>query len=458
MTAKSKIHQFINRIVSIGVDKSKGIIKYDSDNLLPQKIIRQIGESGTATACIDKLNQYVFADGLVDQELGKQKVNDKQTFNQLISESVPYSTLFQAVAYHIQRFPNGKVAKMTSIPFEKIRATIEGNYIYNPTYGYDVKFDISKDVEYPKFRGPEISQIELKGHIQKYGVSVGEILYFFKKKPGQYVYPIPSFYSAISDIDADAENSKYELETTNNSFLSSGILNILGDFDDITKNERGLTEWDEYNEEISKFTGETKNASGETGRQKLLVLNAPTKELAPVYQPLSNDTIFTAIELSTKRVARKVARAFGVPDFLVGLGESVGFSTNIISDQITLFNNSIKITQEINMEPFRMCFPEFEFELTQNYPIKFIPTEVFAQLTPAEIRAIGGYTTEETKTDNSPSLAQKLGVGSTTSLVEIIKDPLLTSDQKLNTLIVLFNIPEENAKKLVGNVIPAVNN
>ena len=67
--------------------------------------------------------------------------------------------------------------------------------------------------------------------------------------------------------------------------------------------------------------------------------------------------------------------------------------------------------------------------------------------------------TEENKTQSTISLAQTLGVGSTTSLVEVIKDPLLTEDQKVNTLVILFNIPEEKSKKLVSkNVIQPTNN
>ena len=57
MSVKAKIYTFFNRIVTITENKAKGIINYDSDNLLPQRIARQVAESGTATACIEILNQ-----------------------------------------------------------------------------------------------------------------------------------------------------------------------------------------------------------------------------------------------------------------------------------------------------------------------------------------------------------------------------------------------------------------
>jgi hypothetical protein len=106
---------------------------------------------------------------------------------------------------------------------------------------------------------------------------------------------------------------------------------------------------------------------------------------------LSNEGILNAIENSTKRVAEKVARAFGVPPFLVGLGGNVGFSTNIIADNIELFNNRVRVLQELITDAFEQCFPQFDFELTQLKPIKYIDSEILKDLTIDERRQIAGY-------------------------------------------------------------------
>lgn len=462
MSKKSKIFHFFNRIVTFVDDKSKGIIKYDTDNLFPQKLIRQIGESGTATSCVEVISQYIYADGLVDEVLGKEIANEKQTYNQLISELSNSVSILPVVCLHIQRDGQGKIISKKAIPFDKIRVAEDGNYIYNPTYSLDDKFDASKDVKYCKFQGEKVDSKQLKEIISfknKNGKSVGEILYHFKKKPGQTTYPIPSCWSGISDIDADGENSKFELEAVNNSFLPSGFLTFVGSFDDKTEDEHGKTEWDYIDDTCSNFTGNSKDNKGETKRNSLAVFTAPTKEELPVYQPASTDGVFDAIELSSKRVAEKIARLFGVPPFLIGLGGSVGFSTNIISDNITLFNNRIKQPQNLITEALTMCDSTRDFTLTQLNPVKYIAPEIYAKLTDAELRDLAGYKTDETKSNSTVSLAQTLGVGSTQSLVEIIKDALLTPDQKINTLIVLFNLSEENAKKLVtANVIPSINN
>jgi hypothetical protein len=397
-TFRAKVYSFFNRIVTITENKSKGIINYDTDNLLPQNLIRKIGESGTATSCIEILNQYVYAEGLVDDKIAEEKANDNQTFNQLISEATPYTSLFQGVAWHIQRDGTGTPISVKSIPFENIRVADNGNYIYNPTYSLDSKYDSLKDVEYPKFKGAKITPEELKAilsYTNKEDKPVGEILYYFNRKPGQYYYPIPSYYANISDIEADAELSKFELESVNNAFLPGGFLTIVGDIDDKTEDENGMTEMDYYDDMCESFTGNSKDNKGETGRNKLMLLFAKTKEEIPVYQSVNTGEVFNAVEQSTPRVAKKVARAFGVPDFLVNLGGSVGFASNIISDNIILLNNRVKPIQNLITHSLHMIFPDRDFTLTQNNPIKYIEPAILSTLTEDELRALIGYKPKE---------------------------------------------------------------
>jgi len=445
--SKAKSLTYKNRVVKIVEDNSSDIIKYGADNAFPQKLIKQLDESGTATSCIDILTQYIYANGLVNEELGNTMINETQTFNELISELSTYVSPFQAVPLYVMRGLDGKVASVKVLPFEQIRKTKQGTYILNPTFGDKHKKE--KDKEFPAFYGSIITPQEVREHILEWGEDVGEILYFFRKKPLKNIYPIPTYFSAIEDINTDTELSKYELETVINSFLASGILNIVGNYDNTTKDEHGRTEQDYMDDALESFTGNKKDADGASGRQKLLILQAKTKEELAVFQPLSNEGVLNASDLATKRIAEKVSRAFGVPPFLIGLGGNVGFATNIIADNIMLFNNRVLVLQELITDALELCFTQFNFKLTQLNPIKYIPSEVYAKLTDAEIRAIGGYETEENKATSNITLAQTLGVGGTQSLVGILQDSILTPDQKVNTLVILFGLSQEQAEKLV---------
>jgi hypothetical protein len=455
---KPRTLTYKNRIVKITKDNNTDLIKYGANNDFPQKLIQQLDESGTATACIDVLSQYIYADGLVNEQLGDFKINEKQTFNELISEITSYVAPFQSVSLYVMRGLDGKVKELKLVPFEQIRKTDRGTFIVNNTFGTD-KYKKEKNKEFPAFYGSEISPDELREHMMEWGENTGEILYYFRKKPMKNYYPIPTFYSAIEDINTDTENSKYELESVTNSFLPSGILNIVGNYDNTQEDENGMTQQDYLDSTLEQFTGNVKDETGASGRQKLLILQAKTKEELAVYQPLSNEGILNAIENSTRRVAEKVARAFGVPPFLIGLGGNVGFSTNIIADNIELFNNRIKLLQEIITDALEQCFPQLDFTLTQLNPIKYIAPEVYAKLTDSEIREIGGYQTDETKQTSTITLAQTLGVGGTQSLVGILQDTILTPEQKVNTLVILFGLSDEQATKLVkGNGIQTTNN
>lgn len=387
---KPRTLTYKNRVVKIYKDNNTDLIKYGADNSFPQKLIQQLDESGTATACIDVLTQYIYADGLVNEQLGEFKINEKQTFNELISEITSYVAPFQAVSLYVMRGLDGKVKELKIVPFEQIRKTDRGTFIINNTFGTN-KYKKEKDKEFPAFYGAEITPDELREHVMEWGENTGEILYYFRKKPMKNYYPIPTFFSAIEDINTDAENSKYELESVTNSFLPSGILNIVGNYDNTQEDENGMTQQDYLDATLEQFTGNVKDETGASGRQKLLILQAKTKEELAVYQPLSNEGILNAIENSTKRVADKVARAFGVPPFLIGLGGNVGFSTNIIADNIELFNNRVKVLQSLISDALHQCFPQLDFQLTQLKPIKFIDKEILKDLTVDERRAIAGY-------------------------------------------------------------------
>lgn len=388
--AKPASFGFSNRVVKIVDDKSRNIIKYDIDNKFPQNLINQINESGTATSCVERLDQFIFADGFVDENVAKLKANSTQTFNEIASEQSNYSAIAQCTVWYVIRNINGEVASTKVIPWENVRKTLDGNYVVNETYSCK-KYDPLKDVVYPAYRGTKITPLEVKEHVKTWGHDKGEIYYYFKKKPMRRDYPIASHWSGISDIDADAENSKFELESVNNSFLPSGIFTTVGEIDDENKDDRGKTEMDYHLEALEQFTGTAKDQQGETGRQKLLVLNAATKEQVGVYQSIGNHEVFNAIENSTPRVAAKVARLFNVPPFLIGLDMTTGLSTNFISDSIALFNNCIAGNKKLITEPLKNMFPNLNFDLTVYNPIKYIMPEVLAKLTDDELRALEGY-------------------------------------------------------------------
>jgi hypothetical protein len=93
-----------------------------------------------------------------------------------------------------------------------------------------------------------------------------------------------------------------------------------------------------------------------------------------------------------------------------------------------------------------------DFEIT---PIKYestneaIDESLFPDLTSNERRALIGFEEITSKGDNQV-LAQVLGVGGTQALVSVVTDTLLMPEQKIQLLIKLFSLSEEDARMIIG--------
>lgn len=393
---KSKVYNFMNLFVPQTIEnRSANSLNYDSDNLFPNNLIKHLAESGTSTSCINKVTQFIEADGFSDDATSDMKVNQNETADQLLSLIASSVATFQAFALYITRTPDGKIAEVNYTEFENLRKTIDGNLIYNKNFG-NQNFKKSENKIYPSFRKSELTMQELSDQVKTFG-SMGEVFYVYRKRVGQSIYPIPSYYSGIEDIKTDAELSKFEYETAVNSFITSALLTIIGDVDNTTKDEKGKTDQDYLDATLKEFTGAVKDKKGMSGRNKLTVLSARTKEEVPVLQSFDSKSIMDAASGATDRVSRKVARLFEVPPFLIGLESATGFNTKILVDQIELFNKTINSWQRMITSTFETLYPSMNWDISTFNPLSYIPSEVWAKLTDDEIRNIAGYEPIEKK-------------------------------------------------------------
>ncbi len=397
-----KVFSFLNRLVNIKESKSTHLYNYDLDNKFPQTLIKILDESPTGTSCIERRAEYIYANGFIDEQSGNLKVNPFQTANDLLNEIKYQASTFECIAVHVSRRADGTVGMIKSVPFEMLRKNSNGDIIYNPTFG-ESKYNKELDVRYSKFLGYKITTDTLNFLMNEY--PDGEIIYHFRRKPAKHIYPIPTFYSAVESIMADAEFGKYKLESVNNSFLPSGILTLVGDVDDSNKDDSGYTEWDYIESQLEAFTGNAKDQSGNTGRQKLMVLHAKTKEELPEYTTLNNSDILNSANESRKDTASTICSAMGVPPFLIGLDGTVGFASNIIADNIDLFNNAINDLKNLCEDIFKMCYPQYDWNISTLAPIKYIPDAILNDLTADERRALIGYPVKELSV---PSEGEKL--------------------------------------------------
>ena len=165
--------------------------------------------------------------------------------------------------------------------------------------------------------------------------------------------------------------------------------------DNTIKDETGRTDQDHLDDVLKDFTGAKKDKNGMSGRNKLAVFSAATKEEIPVLQSFDSKAIMDAANGATDRIGRKVARLFEVPPFLIGLESATGFNTKILVDQIDIFNKTVNGTQRFISNALKILYPTYDWTISTFNPISYIPSEVYAKLTDDEIRASAGYKPKE---------------------------------------------------------------
>lgn len=427
-------------------NESKGVYMYGKDNLLPNKLMRWVLDSGTAKKAVSKRSTYISADGFIDENASNFKVNEYQTADKILTEIAGYQSYFKAFALHIVRDGNNNIQIKSVLPFQNIRKKLDGRYVYNATFS-SAKYDSTKDQIIEAFKPDQLTAEEMM--LVK---DNGELLYAYNKSADNPNYPIPDYYAGIEDIRTSSELQKFDFESVTNAFLPSAILTVIGELDNQNQDDTGRTEQDYFDESLEHFTGNVKDAEGKSGRMRLMVTTARTKDEIPSLQTFDAKAIVDASNTKRDIIDRAVCRLFGVPPVLVGFADAqVLGNQQALANASNELNNDVLSDQQLVTETFALLFPEIKnWDITSLKPINYIPDAILNDLTPTERRSLVGYPELQSKTIGDQLLYERLGVGGTQSLVGIISDPTLSKEQKKASLQLLFGLLPADADKLVG--------
>ena len=217
-------------------------------------------------------------------------------------------------------------------------------------------------------------------------------MYCYLPTPDNPQYPVPDYYASIEDVLTSAEIQRYDLEAVMNGFVPSAILTLVGKTDNTTKDANGRTARDYQEDALASFTGHDKNEEGLSGRNRLLVMEAATKEEIPVLQTFDAKAILDASNSKRDVIERAVCRSFGVQPVLVGYSDAavLGNTQSIANASLELANN-VNALQRLIERTFTILFPQVEWKLSAFKPVSYIPESVYQYLTEDEIRALYGY-------------------------------------------------------------------
>jgi hypothetical protein len=445
---------FQNLFVPVIEDKSQNIYRYGYDNLLPNKLIQWINESGVAKRCVNKVATYISADGFSEEATKTFKVNPFQTSDELLEQIRFDLAYFKGFALVISRDRSGKIVSAKHTPFQSIRKTLRGDFLINPTLGTK-DYKKEKGEYYPKYKGVTITPIQLAEQIKNYG-NKGEIYYVYEETPDNPHYPVPDYYAGIENIRTSSKIQQFDLNMVLNAFMPSAILTLVGTTDDKTQDKYGKTQRDYLNESLDQFTLRQGSQTGETNAGGLLVLEAKTKDEIPSLQTFDAKAIVDSSNSKREVVDRAVCRDMGVHPVLVGFSDAaiLGNTQSIANASIEL-NNNVNGLQRMIERAMKNVYPLLDWSITKFNPVSYIPESVMNDLTQTERRELFGFPELIVEgVETKPLLIEKLGVGGTQAFTQILSDVNLSVEQKRATLTLLFGISSEDVLKLVPDVNP----
>ncbi|MCR5071210.1 MAG: phage portal protein [Bacteroidales bacterium] len=235
---------------------------------------------------------------------------------------------------------------------------------------------------------------------------------YYVKNDDMRTYPVPCFNAAVKDCETERSISDYFLNTLDNGFAASAIINFTNGIPD-----------DKTKAEIEKDINEKFGGHANAGR--IAVNFAPSKENMAIIQTLKSEDFGERYEALQKHVRQQIFTSFRASPVLFGIPtENNGFAADNYKDAFMLFNRTFV------------------------QPIQQMIIDAFTYIYGEEVLEIRPFTLSEN--DTVDTLAVQLGVGGTQSMMSVLESTTLSEIQKRGALRVLFGLDEESINDLLG--------
>jgi len=416
-------------------------IKYGDNNDFPNQLIKLCNESPIHNSIIKSKVTQIIGKGfdnsdIVDKKTLEflKKANRNESFDELLYKIVWDYVVFGGFYCSFWMSKDKKsVAEIFHIPFETIRWGKVDQFNKPSEYYY------SKD--WSKYRKSEYAPTQISAYSETN--KEAEQMICVSDYNAGYILPLPSYIGALVSIQTDIEINYYNLAAIQNGLSVSAMVTFIGP-----------TPTEEKAQMFKKVL--QRDNTGPANAGKYLITNANNKDGVPVIQSLQNENIdkqFTELKLTTNQNILTGHRV--TSKLLLGIGGEGAFGNG------GELMNSFQIYESVVINPSRTIIQKFinmiqeknnlvEIRINNSNPIEFTYSEqtLLQILTKNELREkIGMDVIEEI---NQDSLAVQLGVGGTNSIQLILQDTILTPEQKLPILIILFGVNEDDAKKLLN--------
>lgn len=300
---------------------NRGWIKYDDDNLFPQKLVEMYNNSPTHEAIINNKITYICGAGIDDAQY-KGRPNPNSDWDGLIEKLATDYVLFGGFCFEVILNEDGKSKTLFHKDFSSVRIGAVDEY--GDILNYCISDDWSKT--YGKYKPLVIDSY----NAEKIKTGKNYLYYYRDYKPGLQYYPIPDYYAASNYIKSDGLLGSFYHNSINNGFTSSAIITMPSN---------------PVDEDKQRFEAELKSKFGGTnGANSIAVLWGGSQEIKPIVTPFTasnnadlynnvNDVIFQKIVSAHQLTSPTLAG-------LSGSGNLSGNASEIINSYV-LYNQTV---------------------------------------------------------------------------------------------------------------------
>lgn len=314
----------------------RGWINYDTDNLLPQRIIELNNESAVNKAVIENKVTYICGAGVDDAAYYGQP-NPQDDWDVLIERLAKDYVTFGGFCFQVIANEDGRSVSLYHTDFSKIRVG------QTSEFGGYLSFFLSND--WRKTTG-KYAPVELKAYGSEQPQK-GEAYLFYHKdyEPSLDYYPVPQYYSALNYIEADGLLGRFYRNSINNGFVPSTIITMPSNPTNAQK--------EQFQHDIER------SYAGANGANSIVVLWGESQEVKPVvtsYTASNNADLYNKVD---EIIFQKIISAHRLTSptlaGLSGSGNLAGNANEIINSYV-LYNQTViqKLRRKIldTLNPF----------------------------------------------------------------------------------------------------------
>lgn len=389
---------------------------------------------------VEDIKQQAKLDAFID------RANDYQSWNDVLPLMTIDFELFNGYALQVIYGSGGKVTDIYHLEFSKLRISKDGKKAYYCNNWYQSKPENdSSFASYPLYTDE-----------QKTGTA---IFYYKVHRPTAVAYgdtyPIPDYVGACSAIETDINVDVFHLSNTQNGMTASTMMTLFNG-NPTEPDKRKIKQMFEKG-----YTGPNKAGN--------IIFNfVEENQKGAQIDILTQSDLDKQFELLGKRLQQKIITGHKVTNpilFGIKTEGQLGNRNELIESFEHFTKTYIDVRRPHLLNGVKLFAKKAGLMYDELFVIPLEPiglelplneAEVSAALTFDEKRTLiaNKYGIELTAQDNDKdkrlTLSNKLGVGGTQSLMEIIKDTSIAAQRKAEVINVIFGINLNKAYKLVG--------